>query len=950
MSPMVHPIPLAPRAWCVIQRDPFHPSTGRELRAIHDACRLVDVVPALSVPHILLRNGKAVLRADWDQPVVDGDHLAVVCLPQGGGGGSDPLRTVLTIGLIIASQGAYVAALGASVGLTAAQAGALVFAAGSALINAVIPPPKAPSNLAAAALAAPSPTYNLQAQGNLARLDAAIPVQYGRLAGYPDLAAQPYQEFAGNEQYIYQLLCLGQGEYDIEALRIEDTPVSNFDDITYEVVPPGGTVSLFPASVVTSAEVAGAEIIGSASGTYSQAGTTLTVTLTAHALSLGRAVVLDFTTGTAPDGEYTVASAPTPDTFTVVMPAAATRSGNVSVTRYIGGFNAAGAGTVATAIGLDFVAPRGLYVYNTSTGAVGSISVTVEIGLRPIDAAGAPAGGWVVFTETFTDSSTTPQRYSRRYDVSPGRYQVRVRRTNAKSTATTAGHELAWAGLRSYLQGSNAFGDVTLIAMRMRASNNLSGLASRKVNVIATRKLPLWDGSAWSAPQTTRNPAWALADACRNPGYGAGLADARIDLDALASLAEVWDGRGDSFDGRFDNAVSLWEALSKIAASGRARAFMQGGIVRVVRDQPQEMPVALFSPANILRGSLSIDYAVASDSTPDSVDVGYFDETQWAPQRLVVTVPGGSSARPAKLELFGVTRRDQAWREGMYHAASNARRRRTISFSTELDGLIPSLGDLIAVAHDMPAWGQSADAVTWTVASRTLVLSEPMSWGAGAHYAALRGRDGRVSGPWPVTRGADDKTLVFTLAPDITPDTGAARERSRVSFGPAQAWAQRAIVTAVRPSGDGSVQIECVNDDPSVHTAETGTFPPPVQVSQLATQYTAPQVTGLSLRSSSNDPGVALLSWQAAPGADYYLVEMSAAQTGAAWTRVGETSAANYAVAALYGAATWIRVAAYGRTRGPWVTLSFGMEADYMWSADDAAPMWSPDASSPMWR
>lgn len=939
-----------PRAWCVIQRDPFHPAQGRELRAIYAACCLADVVPALSAPHILLRNGKPVLRADWGQPVADGDHLAVVCLPQGGGG-SDPLRTALTIGLIIASQGTYVAALGASVGLSAAQAGALALAAGSLLINAVIPPPKAPSNLAAAALAAPSPTYNLQAQGNLARLDAAIPVQYGRLAGYPDLAAQPYQEFAGNEQYIYQLLCLGQGEYDIEALRIEDTPIGNFDDIVYEVVPPGGTVNLFPASVVTSAEVAGAEILGAASGTYSQAGgTALTVALTAHGLSVGRAAALDFTSGTAPDGEYVVASAPTPDTFTVVMPSAATRSGNVSVTRYLGGFNAAGAGTVATALGLDFVAPRGLYVYNTSNGAVGSISVTVEVGLRPIDAAGAPAGAWVNFTETFTDSSTTPQRYSRRYDVAPGRYQVRVRRTNAKSTSTTAGHELAWAGLRSYLQGSNAFGDVTLVALRMRASNNLSGLASRKVNVIATRKLPVWDGSAWSAPQPTRNPAWALADACRNGSYGAGLPDARIDLAALLDLAEVWDGRGDSFDARFDNAVSLWEALGKIAAAGRARVFMQGGIVRVVRDQPQSMPVALFSPANILRDSLSIDYAVASDSTPDSVDVGYFDETQWAPQRVTVTVPGGGTARPAKLELFGVTRRDQAWREGMYHAASHARRRRTIRFATELDGLIPSLGDLIAVAHDMPAWGQSADAVAWAPATRTLVLSEPMQWGSGAHYAALRGRDGRVSGPWPVTRGADDRTLVLTVQPDITPDTGAGRERSRVSFGPGQAWAQRALVTAVRPAGDGTVQIECVNDDPSVHTAEFGSFPPPVQASLLATQYTAPQISGLSLRSSSNDPGVALLSWQAAPGAEYYLIEMSASQTGAAWTRVGETSAANYAVAALYGAGTWIRVAAYGRTRGPWVTLSFGMEADYMWSADDSTPMWSPDTSRPMWR
>ena len=36
-------------------------------------------------------------------------------------------------------------------------------------------------------------------------------------------------------------------------------------------------------------------------------------------------------------------------------------------------------------------------------------------------------------------------------------------------------------------------------------------------------------------------------------------------------------------------------------------------------------------------------------------------------------------------------------------AAANRYRRKTVTFSTELEGLIPTYGDLIAVSHDMPS-------------------------------------------------------------------------------------------------------------------------------------------------------------------------------------------------------------------------------------------------------
>ena len=93
----------------------------------------------------------------------------------------------------------------------------------------------------------------------MARIDGAIPEHFGRLLCYPDFAAAPYVEYAGNEQYLYQLMCVGTGEYDIEAIRVEDTAIDNFEEIEYEVVLPYNAVNLFPTAVSTSVEVSGQE-------------------------------------------------------------------------------------------------------------------------------------------------------------------------------------------------------------------------------------------------------------------------------------------------------------------------------------------------------------------------------------------------------------------------------------------------------------------------------------------------------------------------------------------------------------------------------------------------------------------------------------------------------------------------------------------------------------------
>ncbi|WP_288078446.1 host specificity factor TipJ family phage tail protein [Pseudomonas sp.] len=875
------------KATLITCRDPLRPQLSREIVPLRRRRRLRALAPRTRQPHICLLNGRPVLRAEWGRKVRHGDVVAFVVLPQGGGGGSNPLRFILQIAILyVAVQfgGPLAASMGFTSTAAAAVSTAVIATAGNVLLNALIPLPRLGGNFAASEAA--SPTYSLTASGNQARIEQPIPVIYGRHLVYPDFAAQPYIEYGGNEQYLYQLHAVGQGYYDIEAIRIEDTPISSFEEIQYQVISPGGTVTLFPTQVVTSIEVSGQEL-------------TWNTTVTPNA-------------------------------------------GDV-----LGPFVANGAGTTANTLAIDIIATRGLY-YANDDGSLSARSASWRVEAQRLDDAGTPITGWSTLgTETLSAATTTPQRQTYRYNVTPGRYQVRVVRTDAKLTDTRSANEIVWGSLRAYLIGSNSYGQITMLALRMRASNNLSQLASRKINVICTRKLPIWNGSSWSTPTATASPAWALADIAR-ASYGAGLPDSRIDLAGLKSLADQWAARGDECNLIMDQQSTIWEALRVVARTGRAFPFLQGGVLRVYRDAPQALPAAMFSPRTMVKQSLALTYKMPSTETADAVDVEYFDRLVWKWRTVRAQLPDSIAAVPVKLKLPGITDRAQAWREGMYMAACNRFRRRFVSFSTEMDGLIPSLGDTVVVAHDMPQWGQSSEAVAFDPATRTLTLADAVTFTTGTHYLSWRGRDGRPVGPFQVAPGAAANVVVlqdWDLLLNGAPDTGYDRERSHVAFGPAAAQYVTAKVLSITPRSQSSVELSLVVDSDYVYQADTGATPG-ASAWQLPLTATAPSLRGLIARSQPGNVDQMVISWAPSPGAERYLVELSA--DGNSWTRVSETTATSYLGRAVYGVATQIRVAAVGITRGPWTTVYYGSSAGYMWSANAATAMWTLNTNK-MW-
>ena len=116
--------------------------------------------------------------------------------------------------------------------------------------------------------------------------------------------------------------------------------------------------------------------------------------------------------------------------------------------------------------------------------------------------------------------------------------------------------------------------------------------------------------------------------------------------------------------------------------------------------------------------------------------------------------------------------------------------------------MIPTYGDLIAIAHDMPSWGQGAEVIA--VNDNVLSLFEPLEWSEelGDHFISLRKADGSVSGPWLVQPGETPNQVVLQDELDFTPYTGELQERTHIAFGAGEKWSTLARVTAVRPRGE----------------------------------------------------------------------------------------------------------------------------------------------------
>lgn len=106
----------------------------------------------------------------------------------------------------------------------------------------------------------PSSIYSFNTGSNRLRIGEPFCEHFGRRKVYPDLAQQSYVRNINNDQYLYFLGFLGVGSYDVEGVYVDNTPLADYADTSYTILPPGTKPSVVTHVVWTCNEVSNQEL------------------------------------------------------------------------------------------------------------------------------------------------------------------------------------------------------------------------------------------------------------------------------------------------------------------------------------------------------------------------------------------------------------------------------------------------------------------------------------------------------------------------------------------------------------------------------------------------------------------------------------------------------------------------------------------------------------------
>lgn len=935
----------------IVAKNPLNYTIGDEVDYIYDNSENLSVEEYLKKhsidvegsihPRICLLNSidNPLFRKEYPTTFPKKDDSIIILPLMQGGGGSNPLKLILGLALVVFAApiaGMFAGALGISTVVVARFGTAL-------LLSGLVAKPKIkiPSNSTPEAAS----VYSLTAQGNMARIKGYIPSIYGRMNIFPDYMAQPFVTFFKdtNKQHLIQCFMIGHGEYEFEEVKVADTPINNFPELnwaqlyfnengsmsvvkSYKSITGLGNANTKSTSIAdfnttwdathfnytSSVEVSGQLLYGANEPEYAaldngwsgafvvnRSGTTITeiqVDLQCQGLGyvndkagidartvswslqarkvndIGEPITLwaemaysqslsgvdsktaaqifpNIATGTW-KGDYGIKYADKPVTIVIDL-------GHRGTTGHINVGNTKNTTITKTA---------GSAAYNTNDKV--TVTTTAYSALENYQSQGDWGGtytsyGYVwhgtvkiqfSYSETVpiiagskTAATRSPLAWTLSFPVEVGRYQVRMKRTNNRSGLSNyrVMDELRWVGLKGVLSTPPKLQNMTVLYVRLVASDSISGQASQKINAVVKRKLPRYVTDSWVAADLVeyQNPIWAMVDMIK-AFYGGKLTDEAIDLSEIQTLAYKANQRGDTFNYCFSEKMSLFDALSLVGQTCRIHSILRWNKIRFTRDEPKSVVKAIFTEQTIKKGTLSVDYIMPNNDAT-WIEAEFFNEVGWRWDTVEI---GDKQANPAntqpiKVRFEGITNKDQVIREAKFRLNAARYRKKIVSFETNQSGFLPNFLDFIRVAHSLLEWGSSGNlvsAVANGATSYTLTLDRDITWDGSTSYRVVAANKAGVADMGSIgfacTKVSNralnmltaDYNSMLSLAGGSFVFTGMPDTPTKLLVGSNKTLGETVIITDRIPRADGTVKLIGFSDKvlnisrPDAHTSGVG--------------------------------------------------------------------------------------------------------------------------------
>lgn len=418
------------------------------------------------------------------------------------------------------------------------------------------------------------------------------------------------------------------------------------------------------------------------------------------------------------------------------------------------------------------------------------------------------------------------------------RYDLRFRITNQTDNSEKQFGQVNVIGLRTIKSGKPIRPETprTIVEMAILGSEKLSSQIE-EITAICTSRLMRCEnaGQIVRTRAPSRNPADAFLEVLIGPGNPRPIRESRIDVATIADWRDFCR-RIDAQTGHprhYCDAVirdpsTLWDTLVAVASTGRATPILSDGKISVAWDDGSRLqPVQVFTPRNVESFSASKPFL----DLPHAIRVRFVNpDLDWQEDEVVVYMDGysadgaGSTKEATRFEdlpLWGVTRAEQAWREGRYMLAQARLRPETYTIGVSLDHLVCNRGSRVRIAFDEALIGgvpaRVADVTTSPQNDTVVTLDMPVAVEAG--WSMLHRSAGGRQGVYKILRASSAERV--TLAGRVGLEQG-----DLVVLGEAQTIVRDCYVQAIEPAGDMKATLRLVDWAPEIYQHESEPIPP----------------------------------------------------------------------------------------------------------------------------
>ncbi len=352
-----------------------------------------------------------------------------------------------------------------------------------------------------------------------------------------------------------------------------------------------------------------------------------------------------------------------------------------------------------------------------------------------------------IATRSVTGKTNTLYERSTRVDLPAGNTRtIRVTRLTANQNNSRVSDAMFIGAITEVIDRKMRYPNTALLGIQFDASQfsnipTVSVLAKmRKIRVPDTYDPEtrtysgIWSGAFKMA--YSNNPAWVTYDLIVENRFSIGdrVGAQFVDKYELYKIAQycdqqVPDGKGGT-EHRYEcniyiaTAAEAWQVLRDLSSIYRGMIYWMQSQMTVRADMPRDVDY-VFTNANVIDGTFTysgsderVKYTRALVSY-DNPDNNYESDVTSTYDNALQRRYGDNVV---ELSAFGCTRESEAQRRGKWAIYTN-NNDRTVSFKTGMEGEIPSLGDIVAIADDLIAGSRiggriasvSADGKTITV-------------------------------------------------------------------------------------------------------------------------------------------------------------------------------------------------------------------------------------------